>query len=135
MQMKQFIFVLVLSFLFVSQLSGQSSSNGSVKIIQDSRVEQLLLIHSRFKLAHPETEGYKIQIFMDSGNDAVDRANSVVDNFSVNFPEIPVDLTYGAPYYRVRAGNFRSRIEAEGYLKKILPYFSQAFITKDKIRL
>jgi hypothetical protein len=86
-------------------------------------------------LAHPETEGYKIQIFMDSGNDAVDRANSVVDNFSVNFPEIPVDLTYGAPYYRVRAGNFRSRIEAEGYLKKILPYFSQAFITKDKIRL
>ncbi len=119
--------------MIVSQIKAQMPAEGSLKIIQDSRVDKLIMIHSQFKTAHPEIEGYKIQIFMDSGNDAVDRAKLVVENFILNFPEIPVELTYGAPYYRVRAGNFRNRIEAEGYLKKILPYFSQSFITKDKI--
>jgi len=126
--------ILIFVCLMALQLNDQTGSKGRLTIIRDSRVDKLLMIHAQFKAVHPEIEGYKIQIFMDSGNDAVDRANVIVENFTVNFPEIPVGLTYGAPYYRIRAGNFRNRIEAEGYLKKILPYFSQAFITKDNIQ-
>jgi hypothetical protein len=125
--------IFIIFLLIFNQIKAQTAKEGSLKIIQDNRVDKLVMIHSQFKTAHPEIEGFKIQIFMDSGNDAVDRAKMVVENFTLNFPEIPVELTYGAPYYRVRAGNFRNRVEAEGYLKKILPYFSQSFITKDKI--
>jgi type 1 fimbria pilin len=112
----------------------QSQQEGNVKIVQDNRIDKVLDLHKQFKTDHPEIEGFKIQIFMDSGNDAVQKANSVVENFTINFPDTPVELTYGAPYYRVRAGNFRTRVEAEGVLKNILPYFSQAFIIKDKIK-
>lgn len=112
----------------------QTQQEGSVKIIQDNRIEKVLDLHKQFKTDHPEIDGFKIQIFMDSGNDAVEKAKLVVENFTINFPETPVELTYGAPYYRVRAGNFRTRVEAEGVLKNILPYFSQAFIIKDKIK-
>ncbi|MFZ4462252.1 MAG: SPOR domain-containing protein [Bacteroidales bacterium] len=112
----------------------QTEQEGNVKIVQDNRVDKVLDLHKQFKTDHPEIDGFKIQIFMDSGNDAVEKANAVVENFTINFPDTPVELTYGAPYYRVRAGNFRTRVEAEGVLKNILPYFSQAFIIKDKIK-
>jgi len=134
MKQKEILLLLTGLMLLVMQLSAQSKSKGNVKIVQDVRVENLLTLHAQCKATHPEIDGYKIQIFMDLGNDAVERANAVVENFSMNFPDSPVDLTYGAPYYRVRVGNFRSRIEAEGLLKRILPLFSQAFITKDKIK-
>ncbi len=123
-----FILILLTSRIVFAQ------QEGHVNVSQDNRVNKVLELHKQFKKDHPEIDGFKIQIFMDSGNDAVEKANAVVEEFTQNFPETPVELTYGAPYYRVRAGNFRTRVEAEGALKDILPYFSQAFITKDKIK-
>lgn len=130
-----FKFFLFIAFVMICiPAFTQSQQEGNVKIVQDNRIDKVLDLHKQFKTDHPEIEGFKIQIFMDSGNDAVQKANSVVENFTINFPDTPVELTYGAPYYRVRAGNFRTRVEAEGVLKNILPYFSQAFIIKDKIK-
>ncbi len=131
--MKRLLFNLIFFGLLLVQFDTFSQTNGSIKIIQDPRIDRLLMIHTQFKTTHPAVDGYKIQIFMDSGNDAVDRGRAVVDNFTVNYPEVGVELSYAAPYYRVRIGNFRNRIEAEGYLMKILPFYSQAFVIKDKI--
>ena len=54
-------------------------------------------------------------------------------SFSAAFPELPVYLTYEQPYYRLRVGDFRNRVEAEKYVRLIKPKFNLAFVTADII--
>ena len=77
--------------------------------------------------------GYRVQIFMEIGNEAIRHAESMKKSFSDAFPELPVYLTYDQPYYRLRVGDFRNRVEAEKYLRLIKPKFSLAFVTADII--
>jgi hypothetical protein len=37
------------------------------------------------------------------------------------------------PHFRLRAGDFRNRVEAEKCLRQIKPRFKEAFVTQDKI--
>jgi len=53
--------------------------------------------------------------------------------FEKAFPDIPIYLSYAEPYFRLRAGNFRNRVEAEKCLRCIKPKFKEAFVTSDLI--
>jgi hypothetical protein len=122
----------LLFFLLAFFAQTQSQNEGSVRISQDPRVDTLIAI-SRNYSANQKTEGFRIQIFMESGNEAVNSANAVIAEFSESFPDLPAYLSFGQPYYRVRVGDFRTRLEAEGQLRFIVRQFGQAFIIKDLI--
>ena len=77
--------------------------------------------------------GYRIHIFMEIGNDALDHARAVKSQFENAFPDIPIYLTYSEPHFRLRAGDFRNRVEAEKCLRRIKPRFKEAFVTTDMI--
>ena len=68
----------------------------------------------------------KTDVIMDDGTDPVQRIREA-------FPDIPVYLTYAEPYFRLRAGDFRNRVEAEKCLRRIKPLFREAFVTSDII--
>lgn len=80
-----------------------------------------------------KVEGYRIQIIAIAGTHSKQSAQTVVDEFSLTFPEIPVYLSYSEPNFRVRAGNFRTRLEAVSVLGSIRLIYPGAFIVKDKI--
>lgn len=77
--------------------------------------------------------GFRVQIFMEIGNEAVDHANGVKKEFEELYPELPIYLSYEQPYYRLRVGDFRNRVEAEKYLRILKPHYSLAFVTADII--
>lgn len=129
--MRKTVFFFSILMLAVSAFA-QNQNQGSIRISQDPRVDTLLII-SRNYSAHQKTEGFRIQIFMESGNEAVNSANTTIAQFSESFPELPAYLSFGQPYYRVRVGDFRTRLEAEGQLRFIVRQFSQAFVIKDLI--
>ncbi len=108
-------------------------NEGVIQITQDARIDSLLAMHKQLRAADSRFEGYRIQLFMESGNDAVQRAEAFIQAFEEEYPEWPAYLSFGQPYYRVRIGNFRSRLEAEGALKSLKNQFQQAFITSDMI--
>ena len=83
--------------------------------------------------ANKTTNGYRVQIFMEIGNDAISHAEAMKSSFMKAFPELPVYLTYEQPYYRLRVGDFRNRVEAEKYMRLIKPKFNLAFVTADII--
>jgi len=78
-------------------------------------------------------EGFRIQVFMDSGNDAVNHAHELIGKLSEEYPQWKAYLSYGQPYYRVRIGDFRNRLEAEAALQQLNHNYKQAFITRDQI--
>ena len=110
-----------------------AQNHGSVNIEQDDRVESLIAKQRSLYRIDSSFSGYRIHIFMEIGNEALDHAKSVKAQFERAFPDIPIYLTYVEPYFRLRAGNFRNRVEAEKCLRRIKPKFKEAFVTADMI--
>lgn len=114
-------------------LGSLAFAQNNLNITQDERVVTLLQKHKQINEVDNSFNGFRIQIFMEIGNAAIQHADSVTEAFKSLFPEVPVYLSYGQPYYRLRVGNFRNRLEAEKWLRKIKPEFKEAFVTTDKI--
>ena len=110
-----------------------AQSYGSLYVDQDSRIESLIAKQRSLYYVDSSFSGYRIHIFMEIGNEALDHAKSVKAQFERAFPDIPIYLTYVEPYFRLRAGNFRNRVEAEKCLRRIKPKFKEAFVTADMI--
>jgi hypothetical protein len=117
----------------------QYDTEGRVKVYQDERIDSLLQDYTELRLSimeNPDNKaipGYRIQIFFDSGTNSSDRARQVRDDFLFWFPEIPAYVSWKTPNYRVRVGDFRSRLEAEKTLQLILIDYPNAWVIKDEI--
>ena len=122
-----------LSTLLVMATFAIAQNFGSVRIDQDSRIEDLIAKQRRLYYVDSSFNGYRIHVFMEIGNDALKNAEEVKKRFERAFPDIPIYLTYSEPYFRLRAGNFRNRVEAEKCLRRIKPRFKEAFVTADMI--
>ncbi len=109
------------------------SLSGQLEVIQDSRIDTLIEKHIFLNKQFKTIEGYKIQIFFDAGNNSKHNAYDARDNFIEKYPAYYVSVTFNEPYYRVRVGAFRSRMEAEGFLAMIKADYPNAFVIKDEI--
>lgn len=107
--------------------------SGSVFIKAEPRVDSLVNLHIEYNNMHKSFPGYRIQILMVSGNDAINVAGEVMTEFEEEYPDIPVYLTFGEPNYRVRVGDFRTRLEAEKFLAKVTRNYPGAWVTQDNI--
>ena len=129
-EMKRILFML----LFVATASiAFAQSNGSVNVSQDDRIESLISKQRQLYKLDSSFSGYRIHVFMEIGNEALKHAEDVKKQFEKAFPDIPIYLTYSEPYFRLRAGDFRNRVEAEKCLRRIKPKFKEAFVTADMI--
>lgn len=108
-------------------------AQGKVEIIQDKKVEQLAEQYRKMSINNPNSEGFRVQIFFDSGSNSKYRAASVKADFETSYPGIKSYLSYKEPYYRVRVGNFRTIIEAVGFQKEIETNYPNCFPVKDEI--
>ena len=122
-----------LSALMMIAAFAFAQSSGSMNINQDSRIDDLIAKQRRLYAVDSSFNGYRIHIFMEIGNEALKHAEEVKSQFEKAFPDIPVYLTYAEPYFRLRAGDFRNRVEAERSLRRIKPRFKEAFVTADMI--
>ena len=112
---------------------GFSQNVGSLHVDQDIRIESLIAKQRSLYKIDSSYNGYRIHIFMEIGNEALDHAKTVKAQFERAFPDIPIYLTYVEPHFRLRAGDFRNRVEAEKCLRRIKPKFKEAFVTADMI--
>ena len=125
--------ILCLIIFMASALFGVAQSYGSLNVHQDDRIENLISKQRLLYRVDSSFSGYRIHIFMEIGNEALQHAEETKKQFERDFPDIPIYLTYVEPYFRLRAGNFRNRVEAEKCLRRIKPRFKEAFVTADMI--
>ena len=122
-----------LTIFILLAMAAMAQSHGSLNVDQDSRIESLIAKQRSLYKVDSSFSGYRIHIFMEIGNEALDHAKNVKSQFEKAFPDIPIYLTYVEPYFRLRAGDFRNRLEAEKSLRRIKPKFKEAFVTADMI--
>jgi len=100
---------------------------------QDIRVNSLLNLHKEINSQDSLVSGYRVQIFFESGNFSKDSAVKTAEEFNESFPEIRYYLSFNEPYYRIRVGDFRTLIEATGFLAKLIHTYPSAFEVKDMV--
>ena len=125
--------ILCLIIFVASVTLGFAQSHGSLHVDQDNRIESLIAKQRTLYKVDSSYNGYRVHVFMEIGNEALDHAKEVKAQFEKAFPDIPIYLTYVEPHFRLRAGDFRNRVEAEKCLRLIKPRFKEAFVTQDKI--
>jgi hypothetical protein len=125
--------ILVLSFTVFVSLQLFAQKPGKTEIMRDDRIDTLIQKHIAINQLQPSVEGWRIQIFFESGNNAKVLANRSRDRFLELYPDQGAYLTFNEPYYKVRIGNFRTRMDAEAFLQNIITEFSTAYIVPDNV--
>jgi hypothetical protein len=107
----------------------------NIVIVQDPKISNLVQEHRNATTKIDYIEGYRIQIFFDSGNNSKSNADVAKSKFSTQYPDVPIYLSFKEPNFKVRVGDFRTRNEARGFLKQISIEYPNAFVIKDEIKL
>lgn len=130
------LLILVVMLVPLSSLGQHADSvNGKVEISQDPRVEMLVSKHVQINQAIKTIDGFRIQLFSDSGNNSKTKAQAVYDEFLSKYPGMGVYLSFKSPNYKVRVGDFRTKLDAQRFLNEIEADYSNAFIITDQINL
>jgi hypothetical protein len=121
-------------FMLVSALA-HAQTRGRVEVIKDSRIDTLIAKRSGFKSGSSKggaisSRGYRVQFFMGSSRKEAFDAQA---RFQEMYPEIRTYILYREPNFKVKAGDFRSRLEASKLMHEIRPIFPALFIIPEKI--
>jgi len=127
--------------LFALQSQAQDSTftdTSSVLVHKDPRLDQLVTRQAQInevtnRDSRKTAKGFRLMIISTNNREEAIAAKTTV---YANFPEVQPYLWHQSPYYKVKAGNFKDRKEAEIYQKKLSPYFPKGvFIMNDIIEL
>lgn len=108
-------------------------SFGQVHYSIDPTVQQIQSDYIKAWEKVDKIDGYRIQITAYSGNNSRNRAEAERASFKANFPGISVYLSYSEPYFKIRVGNYLTRLEAYKDLKRIQLTYPNAYIVPEKI--
>ena len=98
----------------------------------DSLANELVERYKKVCAGKMSMPGYRIQIYFGSERN---KAQELKADFLKNFPETTAYLVYHQPNFKVRLGDFRTRLEAVGFLNKLGDRYTTAFIVTDEVKL
>ena len=126
--------IIISTLIFSAQMlfsQGSTDSNSvattsKTTIIKDNRIDKL---NESYKSTY-SLKGFRVQIY--SGNKR-QPANQARSSFLRVHPKTKAHLNYEQPNYKVRVGDFRTKIEALKYKNGITDEFPNCFIVRDEI--
>ena len=122
------LFIASILVLFISVKS--TAQTATLTVNQDSKITKLLELNKDLEKENKLSDGYTIQLYYGE----LDKANQILRKYRGSHTNWPASIEYETPNYKVWAGNFSTRIEAERALMEIQKDFSAAFILKPERR-
>ncbi|GAB4139569.1 MAG: hypothetical protein Fur0041_14790 [Bacteroidia bacterium] len=130
--MKQVCAIFILLFAIYINASAQTSAAESLQtgVNVDPRAKTLIAKHTIVN-EKIKPKGYRIQIYFGADKTT---AKDVKSKFLTQYAtEVNAYEIYEVPNFKVRVGDFRNRIEAYRFLKKIREEYPSAFIVQSEI--
>jgi hypothetical protein len=132
-------FLLVVFIILSRSLFGQDTLQPPMVVVhKDPRITQLIKkqteVNTAIKRAAIHTmRGYRIMVVNTNKRDEAIAAKTKIYTY---FPELKAYLLYQSPFFKLKAGNFRTRDEAERYQKNLSTFFPKGvFIINDIIEV
>jgi len=132
-----FIAIAFCANVFAQDTVPPSDSN-AVIVHKDPRIELLMTKQAEInevtsRDSRKTGKGYRLMIISTNNRDEAIAAKTMIYTY---FPELKAYLWHQSPYYKVKAGNFKERKDAENYQQKLNVYFPKGvFIMNDIVEL
>ncbi len=112
--------------------------SNTVIVHKDPRID--LLVKKQAQINEATTrdskrtdKGFRLMIISTNSREEAMAAKTKVYTY---FPELKAYMWYQSPYFRLKAGNFKDRKDAEAYQRRMNTYFPKGvFIMKDVIEV
>ncbi len=133
------LMLLLASGVYAQDTTGKKPvDTNSVIIHKDPRLDLLVKKQAQInevtsRDSRRTDKGFRLMIISTNSRDEAIAAKTKVYTY---FPELKAYLWYQSPYFRVKAGNFKDRKDAEAYQRRMNTYFPKGvFIMKDVIEV
>ena len=125
---------IIVAFVFLSfsniLLSQDKKENTGVVIIKDKKIDDL--IKNKSNMRRVTTAGYRVQLFFSTDKEKV---NEIRMKFIKQYPKMETYITFDAPNYILRVGDFTEKNDAERFKKEIFREYPENFILKTAINV
>jgi hypothetical protein len=119
-----------LTFLIVLIGSNHLTAQTAVAINTESGIDALMELFQTENEAENKVDGWRVQILATTDRN---RLETVESAFKVNYPSVLVDWVHTKPYYKLRAGAFQTKQEAERLKHTLERQFEGVYLVKDKV--
>ena len=132
--MKNFLTIICLIAFSIDMADAQTSIilNDKVTFESSSDLNFLLDAHYDKNKYCDLMQGYRIQIMNSSNREDVYKKKAEVYS---RYSKFKGYIVYDQPYYKLRIGDFETKLEARKFLNEIIQSFSTAFIVRDEIKI
>lgn len=120
------LLVLLLSIL----LHSSNSLVAQINIKEDIDVSRVMSVYSMKANENAYVDGWRIQVINTDDRRKMESARS---KFGAMHPNLEMTWKHIQPYYQVRAGAFKTRLELEPLLQTLKEEFPRAIPVRDKI--
>lgn len=110
--------------------SGALTAQSSISIKTEPGVDALMELFMTESENENKVDGWRVQILATTDRN---RLETVQSEFKVNYPSVPVDWVHTKPYYKLRAGAFQTKQEAERLKYTLGRQFEGVYLVKDKV--
>ncbi|HEX3933079.1 MAG TPA: SPOR domain-containing protein, partial [Puia sp.] len=119
-------------FFMLFAVSASAQTRGKVEVIKDPRIDTLAAKRAELNKAVGigDVTGFRVQIF--TGSNRKDAYNAQA-KFQQEFTDIRSYVIYSEPNFKVRVGDFRTRLDAEKLQDQLKKWFDGTFIITEKI--
>lgn len=113
------VILLTLCALLSAQVLFAQTRKGRVEITGDVQVSELVKKHIDFNERMRTVPGYRVQIAALSGPNSRNQAFELKAKFKEEYPEFEVYIVFTEPNFRVKVGDFTSKLDAFVLMQRI----------------
>jgi hypothetical protein len=122
------LFLAILSLISLASFA----QNDNVTFTQDRHVTELTDVYKTFNKNNDVTDGYRIQVAFS--NDRQEAYNGKSKLYK-ELPDEKCYVEYEEPYYKLRIGDYTSRLEAYDKLRSVITKYPGAFVVRAKVKI
>ena len=117
-------------------LSDTSANGGVADLYVPAEVGVMMKSHILQKQNAKKFSGFRIQILsVNSAQMQIEQLEAIRDKFENDYPNIPAYLQYTVPDFKIRVGNYKSKLDAIPDLNKIRKLYPDCYVVKCDITL
>lgn len=106
---------------------------GKFTLISNISTDNIISKHIQVNQKVKGSPGYRIQVFFASGTEAKNQCLKLKNELRNSYPQYESYIIYEEPFFKLRIGDFRSKLEAYKLFKQIQEAYPSAFIVEDLI--
>ena len=108
---------------------------GYIHYNQSSAITSIMSKKIIVNEANPQISGYRVQIFSVSGVNSKDKVNKEKAEYLLKNKDANIYIVYQSPYFKLRIGDYRDKLEAHYHLQEIIKDYPFAFTVKDEVNI